>query len=136
MSNYLIQIIIALASSGVFGSIITAIVKKRERESTENIQKVVKSQTLDLQNNTAIIQKNQVELAKEIENLTKINKEMQEQIKSNKKELTWMQDESRKIDLILLKALREKKILNGESDKIYREMLANDNRGKRDGDNK
>lgn len=136
MSNYLIQIIIALASSGVFGSIITAIVKKRERESTENIQKVVKSQTLDLQNNTATIQKNQVELAKEIENLTKINKEMQEQIKSNKKELTWMQDESRKIDLILLKALREKKILNGESDKIYREMLANDNRGKRDGDNK
>lgn len=136
MNNYFIDIVIALASSGVFGSIITAIIKKRERENSENIQKIVKAQTLDLQNTTISIQKNLVELAKIIEGLTKTNKEMQDQIKGNKRELNWMENESRKIDLIFLKALREKKILNGESDKIYKEMLAKNDRGNRDGDNK
>lgn len=125
MSDLFLQLLITIVSSGTLGAIVTAIAKRRQNQSNENIQNIVKAQTIGLQNSFKVLQDNQVEMSKTIEQTSKTIGEVQKEIKEYRQEQVKIKSESRDIDLLMLKAMREKKIINGESDEIYKRMLDN-----------
>ena len=128
MESYIYNIIIVLISSGVLGTIITAISKKRERNSVDRIRDIVKAQNLALQEHVYKLAKNQAKLAEGIRIVSTKVDTLKEQQNLLHNEFIQLRSESEEVDLLLLQKLREKKIFNGESNEIYNILLNQRNR--------
>jgi chromosome segregation ATPase len=130
MSDYLYQLLIVVISSGALGTIVTAISKKRERQNIDNIQKVVNTQTSQLQSSIKSIQECQLETAQALEELKKTTelirteqKQIREEQQELKKSFNRFKYESEDLDLLIVQKLREKGIFNGESEVFVKKLL-------------
>lgn len=130
MNTWIEELIIVLVSSGVVGSLITAVSRKRERNSTENIRSIVQEASTIMVDDIAHLKTNQNAMTEILEDITteiKGLKNSQDEIKKTSKKIqqdvSKFKKESEKVDFLFLKKLREKHILNGESDEIFEYLL-------------
>lgn len=123
MNDYIYQFIIVVVSSGALGTIITAISKKRERQSMDNIEKVVASQTQSFKSTLDKVQSNQMKTTECLEEITKKLNSISTEQKELKKSFKKFKNESEELDLLIVQKLREKKIFNGESEEILKKLL-------------
>lgn len=123
MNNYIYQLILVAISSGALGTIVTAISKKRERQSMSNIEKVVNLQTQGFQSTLDKVQSNQKQMTECLEEITKQLKNITDEQKELKKNFKKFKSESEELDLLIVQKLREKKIFNGESEDIIKKLL-------------
>lgn len=128
------ELIIVALSSGVVGTIITAISKKKARMQTESIQEVVRDTTREMLGDISQLRENQTVMTGILQDITTDLKSARnaqdEQKKISKKtqqEILKIKKESERVDFLLLKKLREKHILNGESDEIFEYLLEQKN---------
>lgn len=128
------ELIIVALSSGVVGTIITAISKKKARMQTESIQEVVKETTREMLGDISQLRENQTAMTGILQDITTDLKsarnaqdDMKKISKKTQQEILKIKKESERVDFLLLKKLREKHILNGESDEIFEYLLEQKN---------
>lgn len=128
MKDYVFNIIIVLISSGLFGTILTTISKRRERNSVARIKEIVSAQNIALQEHVNKLAKNQANLAECLKIIVDKVDVINRQQNLLYSEFIQLRSESEEIDILLLQKLREKKIFNGESNEIYNVLLSQKNR--------
>ena len=130
------EVILVAMSSGIVGTVITAISKKKARKETESIQEIVRVSTHEMLSDIAHLKENQSSMTDILQNMTRELKgarnaqdDMKKISKKTQQEILKIKKESERVDFLLLKKLREKHILNGESDEIFEYLLEQKNGG-------
>ena len=114
----IVTIIVALITSGTLGTIISALSKKRERNHIDNIKKIVEDTMGTIRSDVEVLKDNQKTMTTKIDNL--LNK-----TQTLNKELEHQKQVSQTCDYHLIKALRKKGVINGDSEVII-ELLMRD----------
>ena len=114
----IVTIIVALITSGTLGTVITALSKKRERNHINNIKKIVEDSMGTIRQDVEVLKDNQKDMTQKIDNLLVKTQTLN-------KELEHQKQVSQTCDYHLIKALRKKGVINGDSEVII-ELLMRD----------
>ena len=130
MNTWWQELILVLVSSGVVGSVITSVSKRRVLAQSDNIKKVVQENIAYVSDDVKTLSETQHKIIgtlgdinTELGSLKQSQTEMQKSQKTMQKDMQKMKKESEKVDFLFLKKLREKHVLNGESDEIFEYLL-------------
>ena len=114
----IVTIIVALISSGTLGTIITAMTKKRDRKHIDSIEQIVEDTVGTIRQDVETLKNNQKDMTQKIDNLLVKTQTLN-------KELEHQKQVSQTCDYYLIKALRKKGVINGDSEVII-ELLMKD----------
>ena len=124
----IVTIIVALISSGTLGTIITAMAKKRDRKHIASVKQIVEDTVGTIRQDVETLKNNQKDMTQKIDNLLVKTQTLN-------KELEHQKQVSQTCDYQLIKALRKKGVINGDSEVILEllmrdgNLLLNDNGG-------
>lgn len=123
------SLIIVLFSSGTVATLISAISKKKDREHTTHIKEVVEETMKNLTDDIKDMKKSQGEMTKALGILTEDLKDLKEDLQNLTEDVRDLEEKFLSTDLLFIKKLREKGVLNGESDELYTHLLGYNNGG-------
>ena len=114
----IVTIIVALISSGTLGTIITAMAKKKDRKHIDSVKQIVEDTMGTIRQDVETLKNNQKDMTQKIDNLLVKTQTLN-------KELEHQKQVSQTCDYHLIKALRKKGVINGDSEVII-ELLMKD----------
>ena len=114
----IVTIIVALISSGTLGTIITAMAKKQDRKHIDSVTQIVEDTVGTIRQDVETLKNNQKDMTQKIDNLLVKTQTLN-------KELEHQKQVSQTCDYRLIKALRKKGVINGDSEVII-ELLMKD----------
>lgn len=120
-----------LISTGTLGVVINAIQKARDRKSDERINKLIKGTTDPIRTQIETMSSQMGEVVINVKDINNKVKQQEKSIKQLTNDFNRHTKTSRKVDMILTRALHDKQLINGESEKIYNILFEEDEQDKR-----